>query len=203
MRKFATSLKRKIIDPFRSRIHSPPYLALSTAVGIGFGLLPMFGQAYLCFLLWLVLRRWKATRFSLVISCAWTFISNPFTTPFFAYGFYIAGQKMLGGSAMTFSLFLERAKALFAEDSSLGSLLKNSFDFIAGDIGLPVMIGSLAAIAVAAPAAYAASYALASRMEKRRKAARRKKRSQTAQDSAPCAASSALPAKKLPETGRG
>ena len=159
-------LKEKILHPFNTPDFSSHYIALSSAVGISVGITPFFGQIWICGIIWLALRRWQKGHFSLVMAGAWTFISNPLTTPFFVYTYYVIGQKILGGELLTFYSVIDRAKCI-VEETGFGNILKNSFNFIVSDIGLPITIGSLIAAALVAPIAYFISYAIADKIRKK------------------------------------
>ena len=116
---------------------------MSFAVGTFCGLIPCIGQAYICFLFWLFFKKFKYLNFSLLISSALTFVTNPLVMPFVLYGYYSVGETIIGRPSLTLGDFAEEAKHLFENDPNFGSLLKNSLSFFVGDVGKPLAIGSI------------------------------------------------------------
>ena len=175
MKKILAKWWRGIASHFKADNISPSYLAMSVAVGLGIGLMPMWGQAYFCFLLWAAFKKFKKLRFNLVLSCACTFISNPLTTPFMAFGYYLLGCLVLGRKGLSFESFVTQAKDILDSTSTFAIKLKEGFDFALSDVGLPIAIGYAISALVCAPLAYAACYKIAlfyknRRLEKRRAA---------------------------------
>lgn len=166
---------KKIILPFRENVKSPPYIAMSFAVGTFCGLIPCIGQAYICFLFWLFFKKFKYLNFSLLISSALTFVTNPLVMPFVLYGYYSVGETIIGRPSLTFGDFAEEAKHLFENDPNFGSLLKNSLSFFVGDVGKPLAIGSIVCILLSTPIAYLAGYLLALLFAQRRTKTAQKK----------------------------
>ena len=70
MKKFLSDWWVKIEAPFKADNLSPNYLAISVSLGIAVGLMPIWGQAYFCFIFWAVFKRFEKLRFNLVLSCA-------------------------------------------------------------------------------------------------------------------------------------
>lgn len=164
-----------IASHFKADNISPRYLAMSMAVGIGIGLMPIWGQAYFCFLLWATFKKFKKLRFNLVLACACTFISNPLTTPFMAFGYYLLGCLIMGKSGLSFESFITQAKDILESTSTFTIKLKDGFDFALGDVGLPIAIGYAISALICAPLAYVLSYKIAlfyknRRLEKKRAA---------------------------------
>lgn len=173
MKKILLKWWRDIASHFKADNISPSYLAMSMSVGIGIGLMPIWGQAYFCFLLWAAFKKFKKLRFNLVLACACTFISNPLTTPFMAFGYYLLGCLIMGKSGLSFESFITQAKDILESTSTFTIKLKESFDFALGDVGLPIAIGYVISALVCAPLAYVASYKIAlfyknRRLEKKR-----------------------------------
>lgn len=151
----------KLKSAFKTKSSSPNSLAVASAVGTAVGLLPVWGQAYICFLIWLVFKKFERLRFNLVLACAITFISNPITTPFFAYGYYILGSIFIEREPLTFDEFVDSAKDIIDSDSSFTIKLKDSFDFALSDVGLPIAVGCGICILVLTPLAYIFTYKIA------------------------------------------
>lgn len=93
--KWKQFFERKLILPMKRRHKDPRYVARATMIGLGGSFIPFPVQMPFVFLAWLVARRLK-WRFSLVISLAWTFVSNTFTNLPIMYMFYLTGNKMRG-----------------------------------------------------------------------------------------------------------
>jgi|GEM_PF-4819482 len=138
---------RRIIFGIVRTIHSgehsnnPAYLGRTFAVGFFGGMFVPYGQSLICIAIWLVVDRIMHYRFNVVLSCLATLISNPLTTPFWFYLFYLTGQELLGGHAMAFSDFTYKLGPILSGTSEGG--------FVAGltllmkGIGIPILIGSL------------------------------------------------------------
>ena len=104
------NLFAKFIKSFRDNLSRPYFLANSNAIGVFCAMLPIVGQTYLCFLLWLVMRKFKATQFSLPLSVAWTFLTIPIFMPFILFGYYKLGCGIISYNSMSFREFLHRAE---------------------------------------------------------------------------------------------
>ncbi|MBS1485402.1 MAG: DUF2062 domain-containing protein [Opitutales bacterium] len=167
MKKFLLDWWVKIEAPFKADNLSPNYLAISVSLGIAVGLMPIWGQAYFCFIFWAVFKRFEKLRFNLVLSCACTFISNPLTTPFMTFGYYVLGNICLMQKSLTFGEFITQAKDIVDSTSTFTIKLRDGFDFAFGDVGLPIAIGYVIAAAIAAPLSYIVSYKIALIYKKR------------------------------------
>lgn len=133
-------LYRYLIGLFRKKENrSPRYFAITVCVGLVAGISPIFGQSYACVITWFILRFFKI-RFNLIVACALTFISNPLTTPFLFYLFYLTGQFMLGESVLTFSTFVSQLNQCLSQDWTLKTLWDISMQLIHG-IGKPIILG--------------------------------------------------------------
>lgn len=161
MKKFFSDWWQKIESPFKAENISPNYLAISVAVGVGVGLLPLWGQAYFCFLFWVIFKKFDKLHFNLVLACAFTFISNPLTTPFLAFGYYFLGCFILKKSSLTFDDFITQAKDILDSTSTFTIKLKEGFDFAFTDVGLPLALGCFIVTAILTPLAYFLTYKIA------------------------------------------
>ncbi|MDD3669244.1 MAG: DUF2062 domain-containing protein [Alphaproteobacteria bacterium] len=139
--------------------HSPHYFARSVCVGIVFGISPIIGQTALCFAMWTILRLFKI-HFSLILSCALTFITNPATTPFLCYFYYLTGQMLMGSKSLPFKSFLVRFNKIFSEELSLRSVYEVAVNLIKG-MGAPIAIGYVLWAIVAGGVSYFLSYRIA------------------------------------------
>ena len=93
----------KLLIPLRRSPHAPEYSARGVAVGMFWALTPLVGiQMYLCLMTWLFAKPFKEMQFSLVISFAWTWVTNVFTMFPIYYVFYVTGQiiHVNGGMVM-------------------------------------------------------------------------------------------------------
>lgn len=118
---------------------TPNYIALTVSIGVIIGLFPIIGQSYLCILAWTILRIFKI-HFNLLASCAITFISNPITTPFLFYTFYLTGQFMLGENMIPFSVFIEQINIIFTDEFSFKIVMKTISDLLQG-LAKPMLLG--------------------------------------------------------------
>lgn len=118
---------------------TPHYVALTVCVGVVMGVSPVIGQSYLCVLIWSIFRLLKI-RFNLIAACAITFISNPLTTPFLYYLFYITGQTLLGEGMVPFKIFVEQLNATFRDEFSYQMLKDTVFELLNG-VAKPILIG--------------------------------------------------------------
>ena len=127
---------------FKEEKRPPSYLGLTFAVGFSAGMFIFYAQSLLCVLIWLILDRWLKIRFNVIIASLLTFISNPLTTPFILYIYYLTGQFMLGDNVISMTAFLSYAKA-FLTDTMDGGSLWDGFKLLIMGIGRPIALGSL------------------------------------------------------------
>jgi uncharacterized protein (DUF2062 family) len=126
---------------FTQEKRGPDYLGRTFAVGFCVGAFFLYGQTLLCIAVWLVMDRWLKRRFSVLIASLLTFISNPLTTPFILYLYYMTGQALLGNPAVPFSSFLIQAKIILTsiDTSNLSEVLR----LLGIKFGCPIALGSL------------------------------------------------------------
>lgn len=113
--KFKVLLKKAVLAN-----DSPEKLARGFAIGVFFGVLPTFGLAAIFSLPVAVVL--KANRLTAILG---TFVSNPFTTPFYMLWATKIGDFILQSGGLTFSWDIFRLKKLLLISKSLlvGSLV--------------------------------------------------------------------------------
>lgn len=138
--------KHKLVIPLKRSPHSPEYSARGVAIGMFWALTPLVGiQMYLCFMTWLAFRGFKNLRHSLVISCAWTWVSNVFTMLPMYYGFYVTGQVMMGNwdDISGYGTFHKAWHQAFAHGNSFWDAFLELVSLMARDLGIAMAIGCL------------------------------------------------------------
>jgi len=140
---------------------SAAYLGRTFAIGLSAGLFFFYGQMVVCLLLWLLLDKWLKLKFNLFISCLLTFISNPLTTPFIFYIYYLTGSFVFGKSAVSFSELMRQLRAIVGQLDFAG--LYDGIKILLNGVMKPIIIGSIPWHIVAA----AVGYWLGVRMYKR------------------------------------
>ncbi len=139
-------LRLKLLIPLRRSPHSPEHAARGVAVGMFWALTPLVGvQMYLCFMTWLLIKPAKNLHFSLVISCAWTWITNVFTMLPIYYVFYATGQIILGrwDNITGYETFLNSWDHAFADDVGLWQASIDLLGLLAREIGISMALGCL------------------------------------------------------------
>jgi uncharacterized protein (DUF2062 family) len=90
-------MRFRLIVPIKRSRHPPEYTARGVAIGVAWAFTPTVGiQMYMCLMTWLAFKPFKRLNFSLLVACAWTWVTNVFTLLPCYYGFYVTGQIMLG-----------------------------------------------------------------------------------------------------------
>ncbi|MDR1477238.1 MAG: DUF2062 domain-containing protein, partial [Rickettsiales bacterium] len=141
IRKGIRKIFRHVVRSFRDRDNrSPAYLGRSFSVGFFSGMWVGLGQSVIAIAIWLLIGRTRRFRFSVVIACLTTLLTNPLTTPFWFYLYYITGQVMLGKGSLPFAKFSEKLAPLL-QTLDVESLLE-SLKLLARGIGWPILIGS-------------------------------------------------------------
>jgi uncharacterized protein (DUF2062 family) len=131
-----------IVRSFKDRKNrNPSYMGRTFAVGFFGAMWVLWGQSGIVLALWLVIDRLLRFRFNLVIGCLATLITNPLTTPFWFYIYYLTGQWMLDNSAIRFSAFARELKPLLSTLDMDG--IVNSIKMLVKGIGWPILIGSI------------------------------------------------------------
>lgn len=167
--------RHKLVIPLKRSPHEPEYSARGVAVGIFWALTPLVGiQMYLCFMTWLICKPFENLRHSLVISCAWTWITNVFTMLPIYYVFYVTGQIMTGhlDDISGYGAFLKAWHASFESGQSFWQSCIDLIALLAAELGIAMAIGCLPYAIVGAWVSYYLSLKYVRR--RRRRAAQKK-----------------------------
>ena len=172
-------LHLKLLIPLRRSPHSSEYDARGVAVGMFWALTPLVGiQMYSCFMTWLILKPAKSLHFSLVISCAWTWVTNVFTMLPIYYVFYATGQIILGrwDNITGYETFLGSWDQAFVDDAGIWQASIDLLGLLAQEIGISMALGCLPFAIFGAWISYTLSlkYIRRRRRKGREKRARRK-----------------------------
>ncbi|MBO6521603.1 MAG: DUF2062 domain-containing protein [Rhodospirillales bacterium] len=136
----------KLLIPLRRSPHSPEYSARGVAVGMFWALTPLVGiQMYLCLMTWLVVKPVKNLQFSLVISCAWTWVTNVFTMLPIYYVFYATGQIIRGDwhNITGYDTFIHSWHEAFERGAGFWQAMLDLAGMLAREVGLSMAIGCL------------------------------------------------------------
>lgn len=163
--------RKNVYDEFRANMGNPRYLALSLGMGVFFALLPIPIQSTLCFGVWLLLRRWRFSNFNIAMALAVTMVSNPLTDPFLFYAYYLLGVRALGMEAYSFLEFAGKLDSFAHLHTPFWKRIGTFSDFICGDVGYPVAVGSLILAVACSLASYLLAYVFASAFGHRRSGA--------------------------------
>lgn len=139
---------KKLIRPMKRQYKDPRYLARATAIGMGLAFAPFPGQVPVVAAIWVLARKLK-WRFSLIVSLAWTFISNVFTNLPLFYLYYLTGSFLRGNYVV---LSYENIHSMF--DAGLFSGIKD----MATELGMSIVLGSLLFMVVFGTAGYFFGY---------------------------------------------
>jgi uncharacterized protein (DUF2062 family) len=82
-------------------------------------------------------------QFNVVIAALWTFISNPLTTPFMFYGFYVTGQVLMGNwnDLTGFDRFISLSRDLVSDQLGLWDQIKLISRLLFLDWALAMWVG--------------------------------------------------------------
>ena len=95
--RFKRACRFRLLVPLKRSVHSPEHVARGVSGGVAWALTPTVGiQMGFCFLTWVITRRLFNWDFHLIISMAWTWLTNVVTLVPSYYLFFITGQLMLG-----------------------------------------------------------------------------------------------------------
>lgn len=136
----------KLLIPLKRSPHSAEYSARGVAVGMFWALTPLVGiQMYLCLMTWLLAKQTSSLRFSLVIACAWTWVSNVFTMLPMYYGFYITGQIMIGNwdNISGYDTFIRSFDFAFADNVGFWDSMLELMALLAREVGVAMGVGCL------------------------------------------------------------
>lgn len=135
----------RLVIPLMRSPHPPEYTARSVMVGLFWAFTPLIGvQMYLVGLTWLITRINRRWDFSIIVSLAWTWVTNVFTMVPTYYVFYVVGQLLMGNFDAHFG-YDHFAHAWHAAVETEGFFKKFAVygQVIATEQGLPMVIGSL------------------------------------------------------------
>jgi len=138
--------KHKLVIPLKRSPHSPQYSARSVAVGMFWAMTPLVGiQMPLCFITWLAFRPFKNLRHSLIISCAWTWVTNVATMVPIYYLFYVTGQIMIGNAndITGYHAFRHAWHDSFSADMPIWQSVLELVALLARELGIAMSIGCL------------------------------------------------------------
>lgn len=132
----------RLLTPLLRARHPAEYSARSVLVGVVCGLMPIIGQSTIVLAVWLIARRFN-WNFNVVIAALWTFISNPLTTPFMFYGFYVTGQVMMGhwNDLSGFDRFVSLSRDLVNDELGLWDQIKLISRLLFLDWALAMWVG--------------------------------------------------------------
>jgi uncharacterized protein (DUF2062 family) len=145
LRRLWTVIDERLIRPFRESYAPVEEVARGTVVGLIWALTPLVGiQMYLVFITWTIARLFRI-RFSLPISIALVWITNPLTMAFFYYGFYETGRffleflNLMHTDPITMKTIADLVEAA-GQKSLIDGLIYWSETFLR-DFGVPSLIG--------------------------------------------------------------
>ena len=95
--RFKRACRLRLVVPLKRSVHSPEHIARGVGIGMFWAMTPTVGiQMVFCFVTWVVARRLFNWDFHLIISLAWTWITNVLTLLPSYYLFFLTGQIILG-----------------------------------------------------------------------------------------------------------
>jgi len=95
--RFKRASRFRLVIPLKRSVHSPEHIARGVAVGMAWALTPTVGiQMGFCFATWVIARRLFKWDFHLLVSLAWTWMTNFITLLPSYYLFFLTGQLLLG-----------------------------------------------------------------------------------------------------------
>lgn len=169
----------KLLIPLRRSPHSPEYSARGVAVGMFWALTPLVGiQMYLCLMTWFAAKLFKDQEFSLVISFAWTWVTNIFTMLPIYYVFYVTGQIMMGqwNDISGYETFLTSWHAAFTANNGFWHAMLELIGMLARELGISMSVGCVPYAILGAWL----SYSLSLKYVRRRRRKKFQKRTQKA-----------------------
>ncbi|MBI76386.1 MAG: hypothetical protein CMM53_01195 [Rhodospirillaceae bacterium] len=121
--RFKRACRLRLVVPLKRSVHSPTHIARGVGIGMFWAMTPTVGiQMIFCFITWVVARRIFNWDFHLLISLAWTWITNVLTLLPSYYLFFLTGQIILGrfDDLSGYNEFLISYDKNFAADGSVG-----------------------------------------------------------------------------------
>ncbi len=140
---------------------TPHRIALGIACGVFCSPLPMFGQMVLGMILA------RLFRGNVVASLPWTWISNPFTTPFIWYGGYRFGMLITPGDWPLFSF--KRISEIVEKftNLSLADGFSSGYEIVV-EIFIPLLVGTIVFGLIGAVMSYVIAIRSVEKLQKRR-----------------------------------
>jgi uncharacterized protein (DUF2062 family) len=138
--------RHRLVVPIQRSPHPPEHTARAVMVGLFWAMTPLIGvQMYLVFFTWLIARRSPKMEFGLIISLAWTWVTNVFTMWPIYYAFYITGRVLLGqpDEMPGYDSFIQHWQGALSNGDGFFETLLAQVKLIAHDKGLPLAIGCL------------------------------------------------------------
>ena len=155
-------LRFRLVIPLKRSQEDVSYTARGVAVGLAWAMTPLVGiQMTTVFLTWVVARFFK-WRFSLVIACAWTWVTNVVTMWPIYYVFYVTGKLLMGQihNINAYTAFSKAASEAFSDTSfwRVGHSIMLFMKLLLQDWGLAMAIGCLPWLVLSAWVGYVWSY---------------------------------------------
>jgi uncharacterized protein len=135
----------RLVIPLMRSPHPPEYTARGVMVGLFWAMTPLIGiQMALVFVSWLIARRKPGWDFSLLVSLAWTWVTNVFTLIPTYYLYYVTGKFLLGQhEAITgYERFAQAWHAALEAEGYILPLVTYAKAIAAGH-GAPILVGSI------------------------------------------------------------
>lgn len=167
--------RHRLVVPLKRSSQPPEYRARGVAVGMLWAMTPLVGiQMYLVTMTWLVMRRSPKTNFSVIIGCAWTWVTNVVTLPPIYYVFYVTGQVMRGqwDDLAGFNAFVKMWDESFSGTQGFWETTVSLMELLVENFGISMMVGCLPW----AIASYFISYKLTYQFIMKRRARREERR---------------------------
>ncbi len=136
----------RLVIPVKRSRHPPEYTARGVGLGLFWAFTPLVGvQMYLVLMMWLAVRRLPRFDFSLLVGCAWTWVTNVFTMWPVYYVFYVTGKFLLGDwrGELGYKYVVGHLQAAFATGDDVLSGLIATLKALIKDEGVPMAIGSI------------------------------------------------------------
>ena len=135
----------RLLIPLKRNPHPPAHAAYGTMIGIAVALTPTVGvQMGMVVVIWLIARHVFHWHFSVVLGCAWTWMTNYITAPPMYYVFYVTGQLMLGrwDDLAGYHAFAEISRSFFSPpDLDAIDLAKFYITNVFLGWGVPMLVG--------------------------------------------------------------
>ncbi len=147
LKRFERLWRYRLLIPLKRSRHPPNHAAYGIMVGVAVAMTPTVGvQMAIVALIWLLSRHIFRWHFSLLLGCAWTWITNYLTAPPIYYAFYVAGQVILGNwqNLADYNVFTTLSENFFSPPE-LSAIARIEFYLNAIFVGwgIPILIGSI------------------------------------------------------------